>query len=205
MNPGIVLKIFTIYFSFDFIFAFYLWRVRKNKKIPEFVKRFIRRFINDDLSKINLKTDYGPFYDVLHPRSKRLWLHEELICKLRLGIDRLSQDCMDNLNVSDMTEIPNRCYMQRVFSYDLLMNPKYQEKFLYVPGDMPNRSLYIVSAYKNKQLRLSTNDVVRLMVDLAYYTEEKILKTDIDAEYLYKEKPFIRDRLASIVEIASKY
>eukprot|EP00351_Strombidinopsis_sp_SopsisLIS2011_P000608 CAMPEP_0116887730 /NCGR_PEP_ID=MMETSP0463-20121206/22361_1 /TAXON_ID=181622 /ORGANISM="Strombidinopsis sp, Strain SopsisLIS2011" /LENGTH=104 /DNA_ID=CAMNT_0004551005 /DNA_START=756 /DNA_END=1070 /DNA_ORIENTATION=+ len=104
-----------------------------------------------------------------------------------------------------MTEIPNRCYMQRVFSYDLLMNPKYQEKFLYVPGDMPNRSLYIVSAYKNKQLRLSTNDVVRLMVDLAYYTEEKILKTDIDAEYLYKEKPFIRDRLASIVEIASKY
>jgi len=71
--------------------------------------------------------------------------------------------------------------MYRVFSYDLLMNPKYQEKFLYVPGDMPNRSLYIVSPYKNKQLRLSTNDVVRMMVDLGYYTQEKILSSKIDA------------------------
>jgi len=84
--------------------------------------------------------------------------------------------------------------MQKVFNYDILMNPIYQEKFSYVTADYPDRSNYIISPYMNKLMRLYHNDIVRLLVDIGYYSKNQIAKREVSAEDLYKCGTFMRSR-----------
>lgn len=93
--------------------------------------------------------------------------------------------------------------MQKVFNYDLLMNPTYQEKFLYVTADHPDRANYIVSPYCNKLMKLYSNDIVRLMLDIGYYSHNDIASKEINVENLFKQRTFMRSRTSQIEKLKS--
>jgi len=66
----------------------------------------------------------------------------------------------------------------------MLLNPKYQHKFMYVVGDCPGRQNLIVSEYSNKQARLFSCDLIRMVLNLAYFDEKTIKDGQISVMYL---------------------
>ena len=70
----------------------------------------------------------------------------------------------------------------------MLSNPIYARKFGYVPAAFPNRSLYIISQYKRKDMRMNSADLVRIICDLPYMNEKRAKEFKFTPEYLYEEQ-----------------
>lgn len=81
----------------------------------------------------------------------------------------------------------------------------YREMFLYVECATPDRTKFIVSQYKKKSLKRFTCDIVRMGVDMAYFTDDMISKIQFNPVYLYCERPTTRDRKDVIKEILASY
>ena len=62
--------------------------------------------------------------------------------------------------------------LQGVHNYDILANPEYQEKFGYVPCVYPNRDEYVISHYRDPEMRTHCADLVRVVINLPYMKEE---------------------------------
>jgi hypothetical protein len=102
--------------------------------------------------------------------------------------------------------------MGRVFSYDILANPTYAWRFLYIHANEKGRLSYIASpnhdfnferiaergmakktekiySHDNKEsvmMAMSQSDYVRLVLEMAYMTEHQALTTEFTARSLCK-------------------
>jgi len=65
----------------------------------------------------------------------------------------------------------------------------YRELFLYVPCNFNDRSKHIVSEYKKKEMKYYSCDIVRMTVDLAYFSEGMINRIEFSPAYLHCERP----------------
>lgn len=81
----------------------------------------------------------------------------------------------------------------------------YREMFMYVDTVTPDRTKYIVSRFKKKEMKRYSCDIVRMGIDLAYFNEDMIRKIEFNPVYLHCEKPTTKNRKDIIKEILEKY
>lgn len=63
--------------------------------------------------------------------------------------------------------------MQGVHSYDILANPLYLDDFQYVTAAEDDRDEMIIDDDENEGNDSAQSDLVRVMINLAYLTEEE--------------------------------
>ena len=76
--------------------------------------------------------------------------------------------------------------LQGVHNYDILANPEYAEKFHYIPCIYPNRDEYVISRYKDKEMRTHCVDLVRMVINLPYLKTEKARELEFTPKYISK-------------------
>ena len=78
--------------------------------------------------------------------------------------------------------------MQGVHNYNMLSSQTYCDKFMYIPHSLAHRSQYIVSMYKNSDLRKVSVELIRYASDLAYVPTEHAKSLEFNPEALYKDQ-----------------
>ena len=69
-------------------------------------------------------------------------------------------------------------------NYDILANPIYSDRFLYVPCSYEQRHEYVISEYEDPWMRNYTSDIVRLACDLAYLPKSIAKSLVFDEEHI---------------------
>ena len=107
-----------------------------------------------------------PFFSSLKSGDREFWFREEVVAQERIGIKRISKDNFEALVIAPAAEGKNR--LRDVHNYDILTNPAYSDRFLYIPCSYPDRHEFCVSEYRDNFMKCYSTDLVRLAVDLAY-------------------------------------
>ena len=120
------------------------------------------------------------FYEVLKRKTREFWINEEVVASERYGLKRMSpQNFFQLVNLGKKEQNGRLTTLQGVHNYDILSNQIYQDKLLYVPCVYPQRSQYVISQFKQNNLRTQSTDYVRLSCDLAYLPETKARELDM--------------------------
>ena len=86
-------------------------------------------------------------------------------------------------------------------NYDILANPLYAERYLYTPCRYPNRELYAISPHKDRSLRKTSLDLIRVVCDLPYMSERRARRMDFTIEYLMAERgPLKEEKFTKVNE-----
>lgn len=140
-----------------------------------------------------LEQNLPPFFSVLKKKQKDYWVKEEAFAKERLGMARMNNETFQKLN-KEQPSRKGKPMLQGVHNYDILSNPLQCAKYQYIPCIFPQRYTYVISQYKEKELRKLSIDIVRLAIDLPYMEPNRAKELEFDCEYLAKEK---RERKAA--------
>ena len=76
--------------------------------------------------------------------------------------------------------------LQGVHNYDILANPEYAEKFHYIPCVYPERDKYVISRYKDIEMRQNCVDLVRIAINMPYMKWQKAKDLVFDPVYIEK-------------------
>lgn len=107
-----------------------------------------------------------PFFASMKSGDREFWFREEVVAQERIGMTRISKRNFENLVIAPTAKGKNR--LRDVHNYDILTNPAYSDRFLYIPCSYPDRHEYTVSEYKDPFVKCYSTDICRLVVDLAY-------------------------------------
>ena len=83
----------------------------------------------------------------------------------------LTDDQFDRLKGRTMTKGKT---LQGVHSYDILANPLYLDDFQYVTAAEPDRAECIIDDEDNEDNDAAQSDLVRIALNLAYLTKDKV-------------------------------
>lgn len=127
-----------------------------------------------------------PYVEALKWKSIDYWIREEVVSSQRLGIERLKAISLESLVGG--AQIPDdanaRKALQSVHNYDILSNPEYIEKLLYVPCIIPMRSAFVISPHRNVNLRVYAADLVRSVLDLPYLPMSVAREFEFSVEFM---------------------
>lgn len=138
-----------------------------------------------------------PFFSMLKNKDREFWFKEEMGCRERIAIKRISPRNFLQLVFANRNTKGRR--LRSVHNYDILTNPFYQDKFHYVPNSYECREDYIISEYADPWIQQYSADICRLALDLAYlpksiaaeiaFNEESIFKliTNLRRKYVEEE------------------
>ena len=103
----------------------------------------------------------------------------------RLGIDSLKSIAFENLVAAELEYHGDGSKVLHSFhNYDRLTNPQICYDLLYVPTQVPLRSAFVISPYKDVNLRVFSADLVRVVLDLPYLPESMARKYEFNCEYM---------------------
>ena len=88
-----------------------------------------------------------PYFSMLKNKDREFWFEEEIACRERLGMKRLSSKNFMSLIFTEKNSQARR--LRSVHNYDILSNEIYSDKFHYIPAVYPERADYIISEYKD--------------------------------------------------------
>ena len=94
--------------------------------------------------------------------------------------------------------------LRSVHNYDILTNPFYSDKFLYVPATYPERWDYTISQYSDNYLKCYSSDIVRLAVDFAYMPINEMSEVQFDEQYIFKRMLQLREKNQGDAQIEVK-
>ena len=181
----------TAYFlCFAVAFTFYFIRMINKVCKRYFGFSFLRR-IRNSVNAQRLPT----FFRALRVNQRKSFLIEERKCREKLGIKRLPLDSYESLvkdtlfmslhKKMEYQDLSSR--MEGVHTYNFLANPNWYDKYMYMPYTVNNRDDYIVSMYKDKELKKWSLDIVRYVCDLAYVPQGRAKAMEFNPEYLHFE------------------
>ena len=122
-----------------------------------------------------------PFFTMLKNKDREFWFREELVCRDRIDMKRITQGNFMQLVFAEPNTSNRR--LRSVHNYDILSNPTYSDRFLYIPCTYPQRSDYMISKFKDPYMRSYSSDLVRMVCDLAYLPKsvgQKLVFSEID-------------------------
>ena len=125
-----------------------------------------------------------PFYAAMKNKDREFWFEEEVVSRERIGMKKIRDENFSELIVAKAAYGKNR--IRSLHNYDILTNPFYSDKFLYIPCVYPDRWDYTISQYADNYLKCYSSDIVRLAVDLAYMPKEESLKLEFNERYIFK-------------------
>ena len=97
---------------------------------------------------------------------------------------------LDLKHIKETALSKQRPKLQGVHNYDILSNPFYAEKYLYIPAVYPVRAKFAISKYldeKHKDKRLHSTNLVRYVIDLPYVHYKRARRMEFNTEYLASE------------------
>ena len=118
-----------------------------------------------------------PYFNALPHDAKHQWIAEEKNVRDNLFFTTMGDREFNNLK----TAKDGDKLIQGVFNYDILSNPFYNAQFQYVPVDTDNRDLMIIDDDIDEDNDNQQSDLVRVVLNLAYLTEEKAKSFDFDS------------------------
>ena len=127
--------------------------------------------LKDEVPVQNIDTYFNVFKD----KQLDSLIREEVVCKKRLDMQRLSERNFEKLveAANSSEKRIGKPKMQGVHNYDILANDAYANRYLYTPCRFPNRSEYVISPHANKRMRKAQFDLVRLVCDLPYLSRKR--------------------------------
>ena len=78
--------------------------------------------------------------------------------------------------------------LQGVHNYDILSNPFYAEKYLYVPAVMHMRNEFAISKHTEKDKRVHSINLARYVVDFPYMKYTRAREFEFNARYMHTEQ-----------------
>lgn len=93
------------------------------------------------------------------------------------GLKILDDDSLAKLKNRKLTEGST---LQGVHTYDILANPMYADRFQYVSAAIPDRCDYIIDDDSDEDNDAIQSDIVKAVLNLAYYPEDKIKNFEFD-------------------------
>ena len=124
------------------------------------------------------------FFSVLKSKDREFWFREEVVARERLGLQRLGKANFEELVFAEKKTEKGR--LRSVHNYDILTNPIYSDRFLYVPCVYPQRSDYTMSEYRDPYMKIYSTDIVRLVCDLAYMPVSIAKELEFNEAYIFK-------------------
>lgn len=126
-----------------------------------------------------------PFFSSLKSGDREFWFREEVVSQQRIGLTRISKPNFEALVIAPSADGKNR--LRDVHNYDILTNPVYSDRFLYIPCSYPDRHEFTISEYKDNYLKCYSTDVVRLVVDLAYMPESVGRVLEFNEKFIFEQ------------------
>lgn len=84
-------------------------------------------------------------------------------------------------DIKSRTTEPGKFHLKGVHTYDLLRNPLYQQAFQYFSADLDDRKEYIVDGDDDDTNDCAQSDLVRIVLNLAFLTEDDVKNMTFDA------------------------
>ena len=116
------------------------------------------------------------------------------MCRSQLNFGRLPDQTYDKLKEEATTSkqlgvqtVDGGTGMKAAYSYNMLAQSTYYNKYMYIPYTQRNRKDYIVSMYKNDALKKLSVDVVRMASDLAYLPIGQAKELNFDPPKVYMQ------------------
>ena len=126
----------------------------------------------------------GHFFSMLKNKDREFWFREETVIRDRVGLKRINnKKNFEALVFAESDKLKRR--LRSVHNYDILTNPIYSDRFLYVPAAYPQRSDYVISEYKDDWLKQYSSDIVRLACDIAYLPKSIAREIVFDEEHIF--------------------
>lgn len=82
--------------------------------------------------------------------------------------------------------------MSGVHSYNILATEHWCFEFNYIPYTYPNREDYIVSMYKDSEMKKLSVDLVRLVTDLPYLPQNRAMQLEFNPKSLHEETEWVQ-------------
>ena len=127
----------------------------------------------------------NPFYSALKSGDREFWFREEVVAQERIGMKRISKRNFEALVIAPAADGKNR--LRDVHNYDILTNPLYSDRFLYIPCSYPDRHQFTVSEYKDNFMKCYSTDLVRLAVDLAYMPVSQAKALEFSEKFIFTQ------------------
>jgi hypothetical protein len=126
----------------------------------------------------DLELDEGlPNYFTTLDEHDREWSikEEENVDKV-MKFKILHKETLDNLHKTKS----GKRLLQGVHTYDILANILYVDDFQYFSSDLPDRSKYIIDDDEDEDNDMAQSDLVRMVLNMAFLTEEQAQKFSFD-------------------------
>ena len=138
----------------------------------------------EDIEDMVVIEGLDPFFSSLKSGDREFWFREEVVAQERIGITRISKRNFEALMILPSAEGKNR--LRDVHNYDILTNPTYSDKFLYIPCSYPDRHEFTISEYRDNFLKCYSTDIVRLVIDLAYMPVSEAKHLEFNEAFIFK-------------------
>ena len=152
-----------------------------------------------EIKEMMLDQDIDPFFEVLKQKQRDYWIQEEYECTAKLDIPRLKPEVFVELKKTKETPLAKlRPRLQGVHNYDILSNPFYAEKYLYVPAVYHVRSKFAISQYPDKERRIHAINLARYVVDFPYMRYQRAMEFEFKSEFMEVERQEKKDIASKI-------
>lgn len=122
----------------------------------------------------------------------RVWsIKEEENTRNVLGMNILLDETLEKLR---STKAGHRT-LQGVHTYDILANPLYTDDFQYFSADLVDRQKYIIDDDEDEENDNAQSDLVRVVLNLAFLSEEEAKNFSFDKKQYAKQVKGITDKI----------
>lgn len=142
----------------------------------------LARFFRGD---IEIDEDINDFDEVLTKSDRRYTLAEVLNSEM-FGINTMLPHSYEKLLEIEATDGKKIRKLSGIHTYDILRIPAYAEAFQYYSADLPDRDDFIIDDDDNDDNNNAQSDLVRIVLNLAYFKPYMIDEIDLSADGLQK-------------------
>jgi len=139
---------------------------------------FIKLFPGMKVGHIHIEENLPNYFATLDKQDREWSKAEEKNAREKLGFSILNDEAYENLDKIP----PGKRQMQGVHCYDILANPLYTDDFQYFSAAIPEREKYIIDDDDDEENDCAQSDLVRLVLNLAFLTEDKAVNFTFSKE-----------------------
>jgi hypothetical protein len=156
-NPAMPLLVMFWIFLFGTVFRNFLY------------KHITRCFPGLRIGELEIDEGLDNYFNTLDDHDRNWSIKEEENARESLKMKILDDETLHKLKTTTM----GKSHMVGVHCYDILANPLYLDDFQYFSPSMDNRADYIIDDDEDEGNDQAQSDLVKMILNLAFLTEEK--------------------------------
>lgn len=121
------------------------------------------------IGDIEVDEGLANYFTTLDDHDRNWSIKEEENARNALKLKILTDETLDKLRNTTM----GKDHLEGIHSYDILANPLYLDDFQYFTPAMPDREKYIIDDDLDEDNDKAQSDLVKMVLNLAFMTEEK--------------------------------